>query len=314
MQQTPNAGEIRVQDVRRNDPSVVETVERIFAASGIRIGIDLQRSYFGVSITRYVYKVESSSTAFSEKGKRRAEVDNALRSYFNVAGIRFDYGWLEVPLKNPVPPKVAELLATDAWKKMSADKTYIPLLLGVSSTGQPVVAQLGATGSGGYHPHMMIGGMGGSGKSELIATILTALHTCRTPQQLRIVLLYPHSDYFAFANSPLMRDLKNNIDVHRDAVSFMTEMVAYIRKRRTGKSEEELYRDEPNILFIIDNYESYQIGDTRKEEFKRLVEDCTSLGRGAHVHLLIVSAAATSRKISHGNVSGSMSFYNDRDG
>ena len=310
---SPAAADVRTGGSDRNDPGVIRTIERIFAASSVRIEIDPLRTCIGPRITRYSYEVVSGDSAFSERSKRRAEILSQLGDYFKVQGIRFDYGWLEVPDANPTSPSVADLLESDEWKKASADPTYIPLLLGVSSDGKPVVAQLGATGSGGYFPHMMICGQVGSGKSELLNTILTALHTCRTPKQLRVVVLHPHPDFFVFEKSPLLNGLVKYTHEHREAVAFMEQMKAIVQKRRTGHDDNGLYRTEPNILFIIDNYECYRIADTRKEEFKRLVEDCTSLGRGAHVHLLVVGSSASSKFLGGGNIDGRISFHTDRE-
>jgi len=89
---------------------------------------------------------------------------------------------------------ISDLIGTDAWKKTSA---ALPLLLGVDSTGHPVVQDLATM------PHLLVAGSTGSGKSVCMHTLLFSLLSRHTPETLRFVLIDPKRlEFAAYAEVP----------------------------------------------------------------------------------------------------------------
>jgi DNA segregation ATPase FtsK/SpoIIIE-like protein len=89
---------------------------------------------------------------------------------------------IEIPASERQVVWIRDVLASDEFRK---GKHALPLVLGKSVEGKPVVADLAKM------PHLLVGGATGSGKSVGINAMLTSLLYTRTPEELRLIMVDP---------------------------------------------------------------------------------------------------------------------------
>ncbi len=89
---------------------------------------------------------------------------------------------IEIPSADRQIVYIRDVLASDAFRK---GKQALPLILGKSVEGKPVVADLAKM------PHLLIGGATGTGKSVGINAMLTSMLYTRTPEELRMIMVDP---------------------------------------------------------------------------------------------------------------------------
>lgn len=76
-------------------------------------------------------------------------------------------------------------------------KAQLPIVLGVDTSGKPLVEDLVAM------PHLLVGGTTGSGKSVGVNVMLTSLLLTKTPDELRLVLIDPKRlEFTPYADVP----------------------------------------------------------------------------------------------------------------
>src|SRR5690606_17438356 len=69
------------------------------------------------------------------------------------------------------------------------DKELLCVPVGVQGSGEPLVLDLKEAAQGGIGPHGLVVGATGSGKSELLRTLVTGLATVHSPDHLAFVLV-----------------------------------------------------------------------------------------------------------------------------
>jgi len=87
---------------------------------------------------------------------------------------------IEIPASERQTVWIRDVLASEEFRKC---KQALPLVLGKSVEGKPVVADLAKM------PHLLVGGATGSGKSVGINAMLTSLLYTRTPEELRMIMV-----------------------------------------------------------------------------------------------------------------------------
>ena len=89
---------------------------------------------------------------------------------------------IEIPASERQTVWIRDVLASDEFRRGTQ---ALPLVLGKSVEGKPVVADLAKM------PHLLVGGATGSGKSVGINAMLTSLLYIRTPEELRLIMVDP---------------------------------------------------------------------------------------------------------------------------
>ncbi len=164
----------------------VETTKKILqeTLAEFGIGAEVVNVEEGPVVTRYellpapgvrVERIESLSNNLALALKSSSVRVQAPVPGKGVVGV-------EVPNATSSMVYLREILEGDEWK---TNTTALPMVLGKDVGGQDVVADLAGM------PHLLIAGTTGSGKTVCINSILLSLLMCRSPEQLRLMLVDP---------------------------------------------------------------------------------------------------------------------------
>ncbi|MCK6482240.1 MAG: DNA translocase FtsK, partial [Planctomycetes bacterium] len=127
---------------------------------------------------------------------------------------------VEVPNLVREDVRLRGLLETETFQR---SKAHLPLLLGVDAGGAHRIEDLAAM------PHLLIAGATGSGKSVCINSIIMSFLMCRTPDDVRLILVDPKQVELSFFSriphllSPVVTDMKRAVNVLEWAVNQMEE-------------------------------------------------------------------------------------------
>ncbi len=192
---------------------------------------------------------------------------------------------------------------TALWKARTAwDHLRIPV--GMNSTGQPLELDLKESAQGGMGPHGILIGATGSGKSELIRTLVLALALTHSSEKLNMILVdfKGGATFLGLDGLPHVSALITNlaeelplVDRMQDALQGelvrrqellrrcnYTSLHEYERARAAGAALAPL----ATLVIIVDEFGELL---TTKNEFIDLFMMIGRLGRSLGVHLLLAS-------------------------
>ncbi|RSN53018.1 type VII secretion protein EccC [Amycolatopsis sp. WAC 04182] len=190
------------------------------------------------------------------------------------------------------------------WAPRSArDRLRIPL--GVNPEGRPVELDLKESAEGGMGPHGLVIGATGSGKSELLRTLVTALAVTHSSEKLNLALIdfkggatfagmtgLPHtcavitnlSDDLALVDR--MADALNGELLRRQELLHAAGNYASVRDYEKARESGVNLRPLPSLLVIIDEFSELL---SSRPEFIDLFVAIGRLGRSLGIHLLLAS-------------------------
>ena len=128
---------------------------------------------------------------------------------------------IEVPNLKPASVHFREIIDGELWQKNSPGKFQVPLLLGKDAAGNDLVVDLAKL------PHLLVAGATGQGKSVCLNSIINGLLMCRTPQQLKFIMVDPKRVEFTSYNQlphllvPIINDTKKVVFALRAALVEM---------------------------------------------------------------------------------------------
>ncbi len=199
---------------------------------------------------------------------------------------------------------VASIDPAVSWRRrVGADLLRVPI--GTAIDGSPVVLDLKESAQGGMGPHGLVVGATGSGKSELLRTLVTALAIGHPPQSLALLLadFKGGATFSGLARLPHVAGMITNleadlslVDRFRDAlggeIQRRQEMLAAAGKLTSLASYLELRRRRPelaaipHLLVIVDEF-SELLG--AKPDLADLFVTIGRIGRSIGVHLLLAT-------------------------
>lgn len=199
---------------------------------------------------------------------------------------------------------VAGLDVRDTWRRRSP-RALLRAPLGVSPVGDIVELDLKESAYGGMGPHGLVVGATGSGKSELLRTLVAALVVHHPPEVLALLLVdFKGGATFAGMQSlPHTAGLITNLQDHMDrverfasalagelqrrqellaAAGNVANLYAYGLLRETEPEREPM----PHLLVIIDEFAELLAA---RPEFAQLFVAVGRIGRSVGVHLLLAT-------------------------
>lgn len=209
-------------------------------------------------------------------------------------------------------PDVAQLDTRRTWQpRNSGDHLRVPI--GIGPSGNTVLLDLKESAFGGMGPHGLVVGATGSGKSEMLRTLLASLVINHSPEQLALLLVdfkggatfadtdrLPHSagliTNLADDDSLVLRfreasfgELTRRQQKLKEAGN-LPNLHAYEEARRRDPDLEPL----PHLLIIIDEFSELL---TAHPDFAELFVAIGRIGRSIGVHLLLATQRLEAGKI-----------------
>ncbi|MFC4331723.1 type VII secretion protein EccCa [Streptomyces andamanensis] len=239
---------------------------------------------------------------------------------------------VDAPLTGPVD--FAELLGIDDVARLDLDRLWAPrgeraflrVPIGVSDAHEPVLLDLKESSELGMGPHGLCVGATGSGKSELLRTLVLALVATHPPDDLALVLVdYKGGATFApFADLPHVAGVITNLENQAGLVERVHASLAGEVKRRQQVLKDAgnvadighyaALRAEkrpdleplPHLFVVIDEFGELL---TAKPDFIDLFLSIGRIGRSIGVHLLL-----SSQRIEGGKLKGLDTYLSYRLG
>jgi S-DNA-T family DNA segregation ATPase FtsK/SpoIIIE len=209
-------------------------------------------------------------------------------------------------------PDVAAVDPERSWRpRPLRERLRVPI--GIGSGGNPVLLDLKESAHGGMGPHGLVVGATGSGKSELLRTLLTSLVIGHPPELLALMLVdfkggatfapmagLPHiagmvtnlEDDIALVDrmhDALFGEIRRRQEVLR-AAGHLPNVTAYHDLRDAGQPLPPL----PHLLVVIDEFSELL---TAKPDFAELFVAIGRIGRSIGVHLLLATQRLEMGKI-----------------
>ncbi|MFE0376190.1 type VII secretion protein EccCa [Streptomyces inhibens] len=238
----------------------------------------------------------------------------------------------DAPLTGPVD--FADLLGIDDMADLDlahlwaprGERAFLRVPIGINDSHEPVLLDLKESSELGMGPHGLCVGATGSGKSELLRTLVLALVATHPPEDLALVLVdYKGGATFApFANLPHVAGVITNLENQAGLVERVHASLAGEVKRRqqvlkdagniAGIGDYAALRAHqrpdleplPHLFVVIDEFGELL---TAKPDFIDLFLSIGRIGRSIGVHLLL-----SSQRIEGGNLKGLDTYLSYRLG
>ncbi|MEU1806220.1 type VII secretion protein EccCa [Streptomyces sp. NPDC019937] len=218
----------------------------------------------------------------------------------------------------------ASVDATRTWRpRTTAERLRVPI--GAGEDGEPVMLDLKEAAQGGMGPHGLCVGATGSGKSELLRTLVLALAVTHSSEHLNLVLadFKGGATFTGMAELPHVSAVITNLaddltlvdrmeDSIRGELQRRQEMLRgagnyanvhdYERARAAGAPLEPL----PTLLLIIDEFSELL---SAKPDFIEMFIQIGRIGRSLGVHLLL-----SSQRLEEGRLRGLDTYLSYRIG
>ena len=238
---------------------------------------------------------------------------------------------IEVPNLKPASVHFREIIDGELWRKNSPGKFQVPLLLGKDAAGNDLVVDLAKL------PHLLVAGATGQGKSVCLNSIINGLLMCRTPQQLKFIMVDPKRVEFTSYNQlphllvPIINDTKKVVFALRAALVEMEKRLKMFARagcrnivdfnsRKTvsqpdmfGGEEQlgdkDMPRTIPYIVIIID--EVADIMQAAGKEVEPVIARLTALARATGIHLILATQRPDTKVITgtiKSNIPGRIAF------
>ncbi len=220
---------------------------------------------------------------------------------------------IEVPKGDRGLVRVREL-----WENVGNKATdyRIPLLLGRSAEGDPVHIDLADM------PHLLVAGTTGSGKSVCLKNIIVGQLLCRTPRELKLLMVDPKRveltrfEGIPHLISPIIKNMRKVTEAFEWLVDYMeerykllqltgctdldefnalSEQEAKSRLKQKGKDPELYPGYQPRILALVD-----ELGDLMSVSSKEVETTVTRIAQKARavgIHMILSTQRPSSEVI-----------------
>ena len=195
----------------------------------------------------------------------------------------------------------------ELWRTPPAERLTVPVGVtrGAGGPAVPVTLDLRESAEGGMGPHGLCIGATGSGKSELLRTLVVALAATHSPEQLNFVLVdfKGGATFLGLERLPHTSAVITNLQEEAVLVERMHDAISGELHRRqeilraagglSGVAEYEALRARrpdleplPALVIVVDEFSELL---SAHPDFADLFVAVGRLGRSLHVHLLLAS-------------------------
>ena len=211
-----------------------------------------------------------------------------------------------------------------AWRARSRHD-FLRVTIAIDDNGNPVAIDLKESAQGGMGPHGICIGATGSGKSELLRTLVLSLAVSHSPEDLSMILVdYKGGAAFTpFQRLPHVAGLIDNLAedaqlIGRARASIEGEVIrrqrllkdagafASITDYRNAREENPDMAPMPHLFLVIDEFGELL---TAEPEFIDLLLQIGRIGRALGIHLLLAS-----QRIESGRMRGLDTYLSYRIG
>jgi len=238
---------------------------------------------------------------------------------------------LEVPNSSPSAVHFRSVIESAAWKK-AVEKMQVPLLLGRDIAGNELIADLAKL------PHLLVAGATGKGKSVGLNAMICGLLMCRTPEQVRFIMVDPKRVEFTGYNKlphlliPVVNDNAKVVFALKWAVQEMSNRLKLFNKAnvknivsynaRPKVQQDDLFGGEstaegnpdmpdkvPYIVIVVD--EVADIMQTSGKEVEPVIARLAALARATGIHLILATQRPDTKVITgtiKGNIPGRIAY------
>jgi len=314
----------------------VEAMEQRLVDTLKVFGVDVQPAFrvTGPVVTQYALTL-----APGVKPERISSLSNAIQMALEAKSLRIQAPipgknavGIEVPNQKPASVSFREVFNSVLWQtKAMTGKMQVPLLLGKDAAGNDLVADLAKL------PHLLVAGATGQGKSVCLNSIINGLLMCRTPEQLKFIMVDPKRVEFTQYNSlphllvPVINDTKKVVFGLRWAVVEMEKRLKMFAKvgcrnivdfnNRPALSQPDFFGGEeavsnpdmprtiPYIVIVID--EVADIMQSAGKEVEPVIARLTALARATGIHLILATQRPDAKIITgviKSNIPGRIAF------
>jgi S-DNA-T family DNA segregation ATPase FtsK/SpoIIIE len=280
---------------KRDDEAVLATLDEydkkirdLYKTIGLPIR-NLESRHVGPSVCRLEYTADPQINL-----TKFAKTSENIALMLGVARVR-----LLTPVPNkptlgieiPVPVRqnigLKEMLNSDEFKNSDAE---LPILLGKSITGKPIVKDLATA------PHLLIAGATGSGKSVCVNSIIQSLMFSRTSNEVNFLMIDPKMvELCVYDESPhLVSKVVTDVNDAIDALDWVSEIMKarYERLKRVGARNVESFRKItgeriPYLVVVLDEYADMMA--IAKKDVERYVTKLASMSRAVGIHLILAT-------------------------
>jgi S-DNA-T family DNA segregation ATPase FtsK/SpoIIIE len=268
-----------------------QVIEQTLAAFGLTVKVGDVRT--GPTLTQFGLKL-GSETKISHVKRLDQDLSLALAGrpvWLEDPTPNYPYLRLVILNEQPVPVSLRQVLTPPAYQKQSG---HLKVGLGLDSFARPLTIDLAEM------PHLLIGGMTGSGKSTCLNAMLASLLCAYPPDVLHLALIDPlRIELEAYGGIPhLFAPLASRL---RPVVDLLEGLNSAIDRRFTGFSKLGLrnilaYNQQarqtgreplPYLVVLVDNLTDLILRSG--QEIEPLLTRLAAMGRGAGVHLVIAT-------------------------
>lgn len=203
---------------------------------------------------------------------------------------------VEIPNKQREMVTLRDITAKDVFENSKAN---LPIALGASISGEPLITDLAST------PHLLVAGATGSGKSVCVNSIICSLLLKCSPEQVRFIMIDPKMVELNIYNgiphllSPVITDSSKAALTLKWAIAEMEaryrllerfgvrSISSYNRMVRKSKDKKFEYGTLPYIVIIIDEFADLMM--VAKKEVEDSVSRLAAMSRAIGIHLLLAT-------------------------
>jgi len=270
----------------------VDKIVQVLDAYGARIK-PIGNALVGPSVIRFRFQPDAG-TSVSKIRSRAEDLQLHLKSLSRpYIFIDKDAVAIDIPREKIATVYLSELLADPQYVNHPSN---VRIPLGRAVEGSAVIIDLADSNS----PHLLIGGQTGSGKSELMKSIIVSLLTINTPKTLRLILIDPKRVEFnrfsglPFVEGEIIRDgwkaaeklNKLVIEMDRRYDFFVKAGVNDIAKFNAALIGSEKL---PRIVMVFDEFADFMLDKELKKTLETLISKLGAKARAAGIHLIVAT-------------------------